>query len=110
ASPESDNPRPKNTQPGNVTDGLDANPIKLDFIRRMRPPPGSAIDYRAGTLQALMLMNGRTMADITASGKSNLLAALDAPFMNDEDRVEALYLATLARPPDKDENTACLAV
>ena len=96
-------------QPNDAPHGLDEDPAKLDFIRRMRPPPGSLIDYRAGTLQALMLMNGRTMADITAPGQSNLLLALDAPFMKDEDRVDALFLATLARRPDKDESAACLA-
>jgi hypothetical protein len=29
--------------------------------------------------------------------------------MKDEDRVEALFLAALARRPEKDESTACVA-
>ena len=29
--------------------------------------------------------------------------------MKDEDRVDALFLATLARRPDKDESAACVA-
>jgi hypothetical protein len=102
-------PQPDVGQPGEAMPGLDVDPAKLEFIRRMRPPPGSAIEYRAGTLQALMLMNGSTMADITKAGESNLLRALDAPFMKDEDRVESLFLATLARRPDRDESAACVA-
>ena len=109
ASLEGKKPRSDRSQPSSVTSGLDEDPIRLDFIRRMRTPRGSSTEYRAGTLQALMLMNGRTIADITAPGKSNLLGALDAPFMKDEDRVEALFLATLARRPEKDESDACVA-
>ena len=109
ASLESKKPTSGDTQPSNGASGLYENPSRLDFIRRMRSPRGSLTEYRAGTLQALMLMNGHTMADITAPGQSNLLGALDAPFMKDEDRVEALFLATLARRPEKDESTACVA-
>jgi hypothetical protein len=75
----------------------------------MRPPPGSATEYRGGTLQALMLMNGRAMSDMTATGRSNLLGAIGAPFMSDEERVEALFLSALARRPESDESKACLA-
>jgi hypothetical protein len=109
ASLEGKKPSPDDGQVSNGASGLYENPSRLDFIRRMRSPGGSSTEYRAGTLQALMLMNGRTMADITVPGQSNLLGALDAPFMKDEDRVEALFLATLARRPEKDESTACVA-
>jgi hypothetical protein len=109
ASMDGKKPRPDASQPSGGGSGLDEDPIRLDFIRRMRMPRGSSTEYRAGTLQALMLMNGRTIADITAPGRSNLLGALDAPFMKDEDRVEALFLATLARRPDKYESEACVA-
>jgi hypothetical protein len=109
ASLERKDPMPDVAQPNDAPQGLEADPAKLDFIRRMRPPPGSRTDYRAGTLQALMLMNGHTMADITEPEQSNLLRALDAPYMRDEDRIEAVFLAALARKPDNDENAACLA-
>jgi hypothetical protein len=109
ASLEGKKPTQGDTQPSNGASGLYESPSRLEFIHRMRSPRGSLTEYRSGTLQALMLMNGRTMADITAPGQSNLLGALDAPFMKDEDRVEALFLATLARRPEKDESTACVA-
>ena len=86
---------------------LDEDPARMEFVRRMRPPPGSVTEYRAGTLQALMLMNGRTTAEATGHGSSSLLGALDAPFMTDEDQVESLFLATLARRPDAEEREAC---
>jgi hypothetical protein len=109
ASLEGKNPGLERAPAPQVASGLNEDATKLDFIRRMRPPPGSATGYRGGTLQALMLMNGHTMATITGPGQSKLLGALDAPFMNDEDRVEALFLATLARRPESDEMAACLA-
>jgi hypothetical protein len=109
ASLEDKKPRPDSSQPNNRPTALDENALRLEFIRRMRPPRGSAIEYRAGTLQALMLMNGHTMADVTAPGESSFLGAIDAPFMKDEDRVEAFFLATLGRRPEVDESTACLA-
>jgi hypothetical protein len=82
---------------------LDEDPNRLEFVRRMRPPPGEATEYRAGTLQALMLMNGRTTTGATSADTSGLVGALEAPFLTDADRIEALFLATLSRDPDDDE-------
>ena len=101
--------RPSVADPNGVDGSLQEDPARMDFIRRMRPPPGDAIEYRGGTLQALLLMNGRAMSEITASERSGILGALDAPFMSDEDRVQALFLATLAREPSGDEAQSCLA-
>jgi hypothetical protein len=85
---------------------LDEDPARADFVRRMRPPPGNIAEYRAGTLQALMLMNGLATGDITAHDRSSLLGALDAPFMAGDEQVESLFLAALARLPDSDEREA----
>jgi hypothetical protein len=58
-------------------------------------------------LQALLLMNGKFVADATSVEKSELLAAaLNAPFLKGpQERIEALYLATLGRKPRPDEMT-----
>jgi hypothetical protein len=64
-------------------------------------------EYRAGTLQALMLMNGRTTTETTAHDRSSLLGALNSPFMTGEDQVESLFLASLARRPESEEREAC---
>jgi hypothetical protein len=86
---------------------LDEDPVRLEFVRRMRPPPGSVTEYRAGTLQVLMLMNGMATAGITAHDRSSLLGALDAPYMSSDDQVEALFLAVLSRRPESLEREAC---
>jgi hypothetical protein len=88
--------------------GLDEDPNRIEFVRRMRTPPGSATQYRAGTLQALMLMNGVFTDNVSAHDRSSLLGALNAPFMTDDNRIEALFFATLAREPTADERGACL--
>jgi hypothetical protein len=98
---------PNSPPPGIVATSLDEDPIRLEFVRRMRPPPGSVSEYRAGTLQVLMLMNGAATAEVTAPDRSSLLGALDAPFMTGEDQAESLFLAVLARPPDSEEREAC---
>lgn len=93
-----------------VAGGLQESALRTDFIRRMRPPPGDPAEYREGTLQALLLMNGKAMADITTSGRSSLLGALEAPFLSDADCVQSLFLAAFARQPSDDEAKTCLAV
>jgi hypothetical protein len=97
-----------NFQMGIMAAGPDADPLRMEFVRRMRPPPGSAIEFRAGTLQALMLMNGSTMSGVTAPDLSNLLGALGAPFMDEPSQVEAMFLAALSRSPDAEELEACV--
>jgi len=99
---------PNGSAPSVSPDGIDEDPARMEFVRRMRPPPGTAKEYRAGTLQVLMLMNGSVAADVTTHDRSSLVGALDAPFMNEEDQVESLFLAVLSRPPDSEEGDACV--
>lgn len=89
--------------PRDMAATLDEDPNRVEFVRRMRPPPGEATEYRAGTLQALLLMNGQTTARVTAPQESRLLGAIGAPFMTDAERVDALFLATLSRLPAEEE-------
>jgi hypothetical protein len=93
-----------------MANSLDEDPVRMEFVRNMRAPPGSATEYRAGTLQALMLMNGRVAAGVSDKDASNALGAIVAPFMKDDERVESLFLATLSRPPDDEEREACVAM
>jgi hypothetical protein len=90
---------------------IDEDPMRMEFVRAMRPPPGASTEFRGSTLQALQTMNGMVMTGLTASQSNRLLAALDAPFMTDYDRVDSLYMATLSRQPDvgeRDEATKLL--
>jgi hypothetical protein len=55
-------------------------------------------------LQALALMNGRIVGDMTNLERSETLAAVaDAPFLDTARRVETLYLAALGRAPRAEE-------
>jgi hypothetical protein len=93
----------------NMAAMLDEDPNRVEFVRRMRTPPGDPTEYRAGTLQALMLMNGQATARATAPQESRLLGAIDAPFLSDPERVDALFLATLSRLPTETEQAMFVA-
>lgn len=55
-------------------------------------------------LQALKLMNGELIGEATDVEKSQTLTAvLKAPFLDDEERLNTLYLATLSRFPSTEE-------
>jgi hypothetical protein len=97
-------------RPAAMANSLDEDPVRIKFVRNMRAPPGDATEYRAGTLQALMLMNGRVAAGVSDKDASNVLGAIVAPFMNDEERIESLFIATLSRPPDDEERQTCVAM
>jgi hypothetical protein len=90
---------------GDMSAMLQEDPDRVEFVRRMRPPPGDPTEYRAGTLQALMLMNGQTTARVTGPQESRLLGAIDAPFLSDAEKVDALFLSTLSRLPSEEEQS-----
>ncbi len=55
-------------------------------------------------LQALALMNGPLMANVTSLEKSDTLAAVaEAPYLDTPGRIETLYLAALSRRPRPEE-------
>ena len=61
-------------------------------------------DFKGGIPQALMLMNGKLTADATSLDNSRTLrAVVEAPFFSNEQKLEALYLASLTRKPEADE-------
>jgi hypothetical protein len=67
-------------------------------------------ESQTSILQSLMMMNGRQVADQTSLNASDVLAAvIDAPFLDTEGRVEALFLAALTRKPtpaERDQYTS----
>jgi hypothetical protein len=61
-------------------------------------------ETQTSILQALMLMNGRQVADQTSIAGSEVLAAVaDAPFLDTGKRIDALFLAALTRKPTPEE-------
>lgn len=54
--------------------------------------------------QSLTLINGTFAADLSDPERSpTLVAAIDAPFLDEEGQVETLFFAALGRPPSADE-------
>lgn len=73
------------------------------FVVRFRAPTQGATEYQSGIPQALTLMNGQVVRQATDLSQSDLLTALDAPFFSNEQRLEVLFLSTLARFPTDEE-------
>ncbi len=88
-------------------DSAAANPLldaqRREFLTRMQNSNRSAAEFDEGLPQALMLMNGRLMATATDKDKSRMIAALDAPWFTEEERLETLFLAAFARLPSAQE-------
>ena len=78
------------------------------FLNRMTANDAAPTDYPHGVLQALATMNGPELQQATLQTQQGLLAALEAPFFDDTDRIESLYLATLSRRPTETEQQRCL--
>lgn len=79
------------------------DPQRREFLSRMQTSNRSAAEFDAGLPQALMLMNGETMVEATDKDKSRMIAALDAPWFKDQQRLETLFLAAYARQPNEEE-------
>jgi hypothetical protein len=82
--------------PGNFTrfDGA-----RQQFLVKFANSSDKRTENHTSILQALALMNGSFMSNATSLDRSETLAALlDAPFMDTQQRLDALYLAALARP------------
>lgn len=77
---------------------------KQQFLTRMRVAEASVRDYPHGVVQALGLMNGPEVTLATQQNSSALLHTFDAPFFDDRQRVETLFLATLSRMPSESES------
>lgn len=77
----------------------------VQLVQRLDESAGrSPEEYAAGVPQVLMLMNGRLTADATDLEHSRTLrAVVDAPFLGEEQKFEALFLAALTRYPSDQE-------
>ena len=92
-------PFPRN-QPGFFFGG---NNPRFEFMTKFGTS-GKPTEAQTSILQALMLMNGKFLADATSLDKSETLAAIvDAPFLETPKKIETLYLAVLGRAPRAEE-------
>lgn len=84
-------------------DGQPVNSPRAMFLAKFSNQDNRT-EWQTSILQALALMNGKFIDDATSIERSkNLAAVVDAPFLNTEQRIETLYLATLSRKPRADE-------
>jgi hypothetical protein len=76
---------------------------RFDFVNRFAGQDRRT-EKQTSILQALLMMNGRFVADATQlSSGSTLGAVADASFMTSAQKIETLYLAALGRLPRPDE-------
>jgi Protein of unknown function (DUF1549)/Protein of unknown function (DUF1553) len=83
------------------------DPQRQAFIAKVQSSGRNSLEYQAGVLQALALLNGNDLAEATDPAKSPLLGSLQAPFFTDDDRLRALFLATFSRQPVEEELSLC---
>jgi len=83
------------------------DPARTEFVMRMQAANSrEPTHYEGGLPQALFLMNGPFTERFVSPQFSNLLQAVSAPFLNPEQQLEIVYLATLCRYPDEQERGA----
>lgn len=95
---------------GNVINGVPQGDMgRAAFAARMAFLDRPATEYQGGIPQALMFLNGGALRAATAPESSRIVGALSAPLFTNEERVEALYIATLSRFPTPEERDLALA-
>jgi hypothetical protein len=85
------------------------DPRRQTFIAKVQSAGRNFLEYQAGVLQALSLLNGNDLAEATNAETSPLLGSLQAPFFTDDDRLRTLFLATCCRQPSEPELSLCRA-
>lgn len=81
----------------------DDDPMREMFLSRMRAPEALPVDYPHGVVQSLAMLNGVETTLASTNTNEGLLAALQAPFFDDDAVIDTLFLATLSRPPSPSE-------
>jgi len=101
------NRRGQGMMPGTNVQSSLLDPQRQVFIAKMQVAGRSPLEYQAGVLQALTLLNGSDLAEATDPQKSPLLGALEAPFLGSDEQLQTLFIATFSRPATDEELTLC---
>ena len=80
-----------------------SNNQRNSFVALMENKTRDATEYAAGIQQTLHLMNDNQPTVSTIAMNVGLTAALDAPFLSDDERLETLFLSTVSRFPKSGE-------
>jgi hypothetical protein len=79
------------------------NDPRSELMETFSNDAGRVVERQATIVQALALMNGAFTAQAVSLDQSRTLAAIAEFPMRPAERVEALFLATLSRPPRQEE-------
>ncbi|XZE19593.1 DUF1553 domain-containing protein [Pirellulaceae bacterium SH449] len=81
---------------------------RLQLVSRLNETSGvTPEDYASGIPQALMFMNGKLTSDAIDWETSRLLrAVVEAPFLDEDARLDSLFLSVLTRLPTEAERSA----
>ncbi|OWK43030.1 DUF1549 domain-containing protein [Fimbriiglobus ruber] len=92
--------------------GIRFTPEGRSLMVRLEEARGSTpTDYKGGIPQALLLLNGNLLTEATALDSSlTLRAIVEAPFLNETEKLETLYLAAYSRQPRQEERERMLKV
>ena len=75
------------------------------FLELFNSDNDKPVERETTILQALAMMNGQLVSNATHLSRSRTLAAVaEYPLMTTAERIEALYLAALSRPPRVEES------
>jgi hypothetical protein len=85
-----------------------ADPRRLTFVVKLLSQTRTPTDFEFGVPQALTLMNGAELVAVTSEAQSGLLQALEAPYLDDGQRIDTAFLAALSRPPRPAERSEFL--
>jgi hypothetical protein len=78
--------------------------LREQFMTRFANATEKSTDPSTTILHALALMNGKLIGEATSLERSETLSAvLNSPFLDTGERLEVLYLSTVARPPRAEE-------
>lgn len=97
------NRRGQGMMPGANVQSPILDPQRQAFTAKMEVKGLPMLEYQAGVLQALTLLNGADLAEATDPQRSPLIGALEAPFLTSDERLQTLFLATLSRPASDEE-------
>jgi hypothetical protein len=77
-----------------------------EFLAKFANHSDKRTEHHTSILQALSLMNGKLVSDLTSLDEDNsvyLVGLLDAPYMDDRQRLETIFMLTLSRPMRPEE-------
>lgn len=86
------------------------NRQRTAFLAKFQAPSQSATEFEGGIPQALTMMNGDVVAELTDATNGELVTAVsESPFLDDGAGIEVLFLATLVRFPESHERERFVA-